>query len=306
MRLITRLDFDGIVCSALLLEQKVIDRFLFVHPKDVQDGKVPATSDDVVANIPYIPGCGLWFDHHASEEERLRLDVLSFKGASRPAPSAAQVVWDYYGGERAFGSRFVPLLAAVNKSDSADLSREEILNPTGWILLSYIADPRTGLGRFNDFRIGHYPLMQEVIQQCRSMSAEEILAQPDVQERVVRYFEQQKLFEEMLRRCCKVYGNVLVTDLMNEPTIYAGNRFLVFALYPEQNIEIRLIWGKDKQNVVFAVGHSIVNRTSNTNVGKLMLAYGGGGHTKVGTCQVEVSEWERVLAELAERLRQDG
>jgi len=306
MRLITRLDFDGIVCSALLLEQNVIDRFLFVHPKDVQDGLVQATCDDVVANIPYIPGCGLWFDHHASEEERLRLDDLDFKGESRPAPSAAQVIWDYYGGEKAFGSRFMPLLAAVNKSDSADLTREEILNPSGWILVSFIADPRTGLGRFSDFKKPHYPLMQEVIQQCRTMSAEEILAQPDMHERVVRYFEQQKRFEDMLKRCCKAYGNVLVTNLMDEPTIFAGNRFLVYALYPEQNIEIRLIWGKDKQNVVFAVGHSIVNRTSKTNVGKLMLEYGGGGHTKVGTCQVEVSQWQRVLAELAERLRQDG
>ncbi|MFB3903741.1 MAG: exopolyphosphatase [Acidobacteriota bacterium] len=306
MRLITRLDFDGIVCSVLLHEKGVIDGYRFVHPKDVQDGKVEATADDVVANVPYIPGCGLWFDHHSSEEERLELEKLKFRGVSRPAPSTAQVIWDYYGGVQSFGSRFLPLLWAVNKSDSAELTKEEILNPTGWILLSYLVDPRTGLGRFNDFRLDHEEFMVELIEHCRTKPVSEILELPDVKERSVAYFEQQQQFEQMLKKSCQVCDNVIVTNLLEQETVHAGNRFLVFALYPRQNIEVRIFWGKGKQNVVFAVGHSIVNRTCRTNVGSLMLEYGGGGHAKVGTCQIPVTQWQRVRSELVERLRQEG
>lgn len=306
MRLLTRSDFDGLASAVLLVENGIIDTYKFVHPKDVQDGKVAVTSNDVLANIPYVAGCGLWFDHHASEDERLEIEKLNFEGACRPAPSSAQVIWDYYGGEKTFKKHFLPLLDAVNKSDSGNLTREEILNPKGWILLSFLMDPRTGLGRFRDYRISNYQLMEDMIQYCRTKTDEDILLIPDVQERSKRYFEQQELFEEMLKRCCEIHGNVIITNLMNEETIYSGNRFLVFALYPEQNIEVRVMWGKNKKNVVFTCGHSILNRTSQTNVGKLMLEYGGGGHEKVGTCQVPIEDWERVLEEIVNRMQKDG
>ena len=306
MRLLTRSDFDGLASAVLLVENGIIDTYKFVHPKDVQDGKVAVTSNDVLANIPYVAGCGLWFDHHASEDERLEIEKLSFEGACRPAPSSAQVIWDYYGGEKTFKKHFLPLLDAVNKSDSGNLTREEILNPKGWILISFLMDPRTGLGRFRDYRISNYQLMEDMIQYCRTKTDEDILLIPDVQERSKRYFKQQELFEEMLKRCCEIHGNVIITNLMNEETIYSGNRFLVFALYPEQNIEVRVMWGKNKKNVVFTCGHSILNRTSQTNVGKLMLEYGGGGHEKVGTCQVPIEDWERVLEEIVNRMQKDG
>ncbi len=306
MRLLTRSDFDGLACAVLLVEKGVVDGYKFVHPKDVQDGKVEVTSDDVMANIPYVSGCGLWFDHHASEEDRLEIEKLDFKGDCRPAPSAAQVIWDFYGGEKTFGTHFLPFLDAVNKSDSGNLTRDEILKPDGWILLSFVMDPRTGLGRFSDYRISNYQLMEDMIQYCRTKTAEEIMQIPDVQERIKRYFEQQTLFEGMLKRCCQIYGNVIVTNLMNEETIYSGNRFLVYALFPEQNIEIRIMWGKNKQNVVFSCGHSILNRTSMTNVGQLMLEYGGGGHQKVGTCQVHAEDWGKVQDSLIERMQKDG
>lgn len=306
MRLLTRSDFDGLASAVLLVEKGIIDSYKFVHPKDVQDGKVAVTSNDVLANTPYVAGCGLWFDHHASEDERLEIEKLNFEGACRPAPSSAQVIWDYYGGEKTFKKHFLPLLDAVNKSDSGNLTREEILNPKGWILLSFLMDPRTGLGRFMDYRISNYHLMEDMIQYCRTKTDEDILLIPDVQERSKRYFEQQELFEEMLKRCCEIHGNVIITNLMNEERIYSGNRFLVFALYPEQNIEVRVMWGKKKKNVVFTCGHSILNRTSQTNVGKLMLQYGGGGHAKVGTCQVPIEDWERVLEEIVNRMQKDG
>ncbi|MBU2644434.1 exopolyphosphatase [bacterium] len=306
MRLLTRSDFDGLVCAVLLVEQGIVDDFAFVHPKDVQDGKIQATENDVLANVPYIPGCGLWFDHHSSEDERLKTVDLNFKGDVRAAPSAAQVIWDYYGGSNAFSKRLMPLLEAVNKTDAGNLSREEILNPEGWIVLSFVMDARTGLGRFKDYRISNHQLMKDMIQYCRTMTAEEIIENYDVQERIMRYFDQQDLFTVMLKKTSEVRGNLVLTNLKNEQTIYSGNRFIIYALYPEQNIDLRVMWGRDSQNVVFACGHSILNRTSKTDVGKLMLKYGGGGHHMVGTCQVPAEKWEGILEEIVTQINADG
>ncbi|MBF0245461.1 MAG: exopolyphosphatase [Planctomycetes bacterium] len=306
MNLLTRSDFDGLVCAVFLKEKNLVDSYTFVHPKDVQDGNVKVGSNDILANIPYVEGCGLWFDHHSSEKDRLKMGEIKFEGRSTKAPSAAQVIWDYYGGEAVFGKRYLSLLEAVNKTDSGNLTREEILNPQGWILLSFVMDPRTGLGRFRDYRISNYALMENMIEYCRTKTVEEILEEVDVRERTTRYLEQQVEFEKMLRACCTVDGNVIVTKIMDEETIYCGNRFVVYALFPEQNIEIRTMWGRQKQNVVFACGHSIINRTSKTDVGRLMLEFGGGGHPMVGTCQVPTEKWEEVLARLVEQMKKDG
>lgn len=304
MRLLTRSDFDGLACAVLLKEAGIIDDYLFVHPKDVQDGKVEVTENDVLANIPYAPGCGLWFDHHTSEAERLQ--DLQFKGDSRPADSAARVIYDYYGGRKKFGPKFDAMMEGVDKADSGRFIAEEILNPEGWALLSFVMDPRTGLGRYRDYRISNYALMMDMIDYCRSMTVDEILAVPDVQERVNRYIEQDVVFREMLEKHTTIRKNVIVTDLRGVEEIFTGNRFMVYALHPEQNISIWLIDGRAKQNAVFAVGHSILNRTSKTNVGSLMLKNGGGGHPKVGTCQVPYEEADRVLAELIEQMNADG
>ncbi len=306
MRLITRSDFDGLACAVLLVEKGIVNEYKFVHPKDVQDGKVEVTENDALANIPYTPGCGLWFDHHVSEKEREKIENFEFKGASVSAPSAAQVIWDYYGGEKAFSSHFIPQLEAVNKSDTADFTREEILYPAGWVLLSFLMDPRTGLGRFSDYRISNYQLMLDMIEYCRTMTADEILDIPDVKERKDRYFRQQEGFIKMLKRNAEVRENVIIVNLMDEDIILSGNRFMIFALFPEQNIEVRVMWGKNKQNVVFSCGRSILNRTSNTNVGMLMYEFGGGGHEGVGTCQVPTAGWKTKLEEIVGRLIKNG
>jgi len=306
MKLITRSDFDGLACAVLLEEKGIIDDYQFVHPKDVQDGKVKVTSNDVLANVPYSPGCGLWFDHHASESTRMDIENLKFEGLLKKAPSAAQVIWDYYGGKKSFNKRLTPLLEAVNKSDSADFLLEEILFAEGWVLLSFIMDPRTGLGLYSDYRISNYQLMLDLIKYCRTMTIEEILELEDVKERTIRYNEHQILYKDMLRRSSRIDRNVVITDLLKEETIYCGNRFIIFASHPDQNIELRLLWGKKKENVVFSVGHSILNKTSKTDVGKLMLKYGGGGHKQVGTCQVPYASFEKVLFEVLEQLKKDG
>jgi nanoRNase/pAp phosphatase (c-di-AMP/oligoRNAs hydrolase) len=306
MRLLTRSDFDGLACAVLLKEAGIIDDREFVHPKDVQDGEVAVTENDVLANIPYVPGCGIWFDHHSSEEERLKLlKEHSFKGESRPAPSCARIIYDYYGGAQKFG-HLDKFMAAVDKSDTAGFTKEEIENPKGWVLLSFIMDARTGLGRYRDYRIGNLQLMDDMIEYCRTKSADEILAIPDVKERIDRYFEHVEPFTQMLKEHSRIDGNVIILDLRDIEQIYAGNRFLIYTLYPEQNISIFIIWGKGKQNTVFTCGYSIINKTSKTDVGSLMLKYGGGGHKAVGTCQVPHDETEKALQDIIDKMKADG
>lgn len=306
MRLVTRSDFDGLGCAALLKEAGAIDDIKFVHPKDVQDGKVEVTENDIVANVPYVPGCGLWFDHHSSEAEREAYGV--FEGCCDPsAPSATHVVYDYYGGAEKFPSDHLrDLVAAVDKADSADMTVDEILHPTGWVMLSFIMDPRTGLGRYKDYRISNYQLMMAMIDYCRTMGVEAILKNLDVEQRVMRYFAQDKVFREMIAANTTTRENVIVVDLRGVEEVYTGNRFVLYSLYPEQNISIQAMWGFQKQNVVMTCGHSIVNRTSNTDVGSLMLKHGGGGHRRVGTCQVPIDEADAILEELVWQMNADG
>ncbi|MDR3144710.1 MAG: exopolyphosphatase, partial [Treponema sp.] len=222
MRLLTRSDFDGLTCGALLYYLGVIDDWLFVHPKDIQDGLVEATENDVLANIPYIKGCGLWFDHHASENERLG-DTSGIPGQNIAAPSCARIIYDYYGGAEKLG-RFSGMVDQVDRVDSGALTRDEITNPQGWILLGFIMDPRTGLGRFRNFTISNYDLMMKLSKACADKTIEEILAMEDVRERLEVYHEQTVLFTEMVKKHSRLDGPVIITDLRGVDPIYAGNR----------------------------------------------------------------------------------
>ena len=296
MRLLTRSDFDGLICAVLLKEAGVMDDWTFVHPKDVQDGKVQCGANDILANVPYAPGCGLWFDHHTSETERLG-DIV-FTGASKHYPSCARVIWEYYGGHKTFPERFDAMLEYVDRSDSGNLTPEDVARPEGWILLSFIMDPRTGLGRYRDYRISNYQLMMRLVDLCRHAPVEAILADADVAERVRRYFEQEELFAAMLRARSKLVGKVLLIDLREQEEIFTGNRFTAYALFPQCNVSVQVIWGKARQNVVITAGKSIFDRSNPVDIGKLMLAYGGGGHRNVGTCQVPEAEAEQILADV--------
>jgi nanoRNase/pAp phosphatase (c-di-AMP/oligoRNAs hydrolase) len=306
-RLITRSDMDGLVCAILLKEIGMIDEITFAHPKDMQDGVIPVSSSDITTNLPYVEGVGLCFDHHASEVERM--------GGERPenyiidskAPSAARVVYDYFGGKERFTRISDDMMVAVDKADSAAFTREDILDAQGWELLSFIMDARTGLGRFRDFNISNYQLMMKLIDYCREHNdIKEILELPDVKERVELYRAHQIKCRGQIERCAKLYRNLVVLDLRREDTIWAGNRFMIYALFPNCNISIHVLWGKNKQNTVFATGKSILNRTSNTDIGSLMLKYGGGGHHAAGTCQVDNLEAEKVLADLVDQINKDG
>jgi len=304
-RLVTRSDFDGLVCAALLKELEILDEVTFVHPKDMQDGLVQITDRDITTNLPYVPGVRLAFDHHQSET--LRLSETAANHIIIPgALSAARVVYDYFGGAARFKQVTEPLMKAVDKADSALFSLEEIRTPTGWILLSFLMDPRTGLGRFRDFRISNYELMMELIDACLEYGIEEILAMPDVAERVALYQEHAGRAQRQLLACSTVHDKLVVVDLRDQDVIHPTNRFMVYALHPGCNMSMHVLWGLKQQNTVFAVGKSIIDRSSTTDVGALMLAYGGGGHEAAGTCQIANAESDGVLAELVKRLTADG
>lgn len=304
-RLVTRSDFDGLVCAVLLKHLNMIDDILFVHPKDMQDGKIEISARDITTNLPYVAGAHLVFDHHLSETLRNTGERANHI-IDADAPSAARVVWQYYGGAEGFPPEWDEMMAAVDKGDSAQFSKDEVLEPSGWDLLNFLMDARTGLGRFRDFRISNYQLMMDLIDYCRTHSIAEILALPDVHERVELYNQQEPLFVDQIKRCSTVHKNLVVLNLQGEDVIHAGNRFVIYALFPECNISIHRMWGLKQQNTVFATGKSIFDRSSQTNVGELMLAYGGGGHHAAGTCQVENDRADAVLQELIERINADG
>jgi nanoRNase/pAp phosphatase (c-di-AMP/oligoRNAs hydrolase) len=305
-RLVTRSDFDGLVCAALLRELDVLEETLFVHPKDMQDGKVEITDRDITTNLPYVAEAFLAFDHHHSETERVggAADNLV---CDPGADSAARVLYDHFGGAERFGQAIsAELMDAVDKADSARFSMDEILQPGGWVLLNFLMDPRTGLGRFREFTISNYELMMVLIDAVRALDVDSVLALPDVRERIALLESHRDLAEEQIRRCATVHDNLVVLDLRDEDVIHVANRFLIYALFPQCNCSIHQLWGRERQNVVFATGASIVNRSCRTDIGSLMLRYGGGGHVAAGTCQIDAAEAPGVLDELIEKITSNG
>jgi nanoRNase/pAp phosphatase (c-di-AMP/oligoRNAs hydrolase) len=305
MRLVTRSDFDGLVCAMILKEKGLIDDIKFVHPKDVQDGKIELSSNDITTNLPFDPRVGLAFDHH--ESELIRLKQVDYKDRyiiDPYAKSAARVVYDYYGGHAELPRISEEIMTAVDKGDSADFTEEEVLNPKDWVLMNFLMDARTGLGRFHDFRISNYELMMKLIDYCVEHPVNEVLELPDVKERVDLYFEQQELFKEQLKRIVRVEDKVAVIDLREEETIYAGNRFMVYAMYPETEISVHVAWGFRKQNTAVMIGKSIINKASNADIGALCLSYGGGGHKNAGTCQLDNDKVDAELPKIIQALNE--
>jgi oligoribonuclease NrnB/cAMP/cGMP phosphodiesterase (DHH superfamily) len=305
MRLITRSDFDGLACAVLLREVEQIDSVDFVHPKDVQDGKVKVGRNDILSNLPYVMGAGLWFDHHSSEIVRNE-DTVSFRGRFEVAPSAARVIYRHYGPGRL--RKYEQLLEAVDKSDAAQLSMEDVTNPTGWMLLSYVMDPRTGLAYHHGYSVSNRDLMMKMIDLIAKHpdDPEVVVDDPDVQERIVRYFAQQEGFARVMRERSRVDRNVIITDLrgLGEPP--AGNRFLIYTMFPDANIQVRVFDGRKGEFVVCAVGHSIFTRTSKTDVGMLLARYGGGGHRGAGTCQLPLDQADAKIAEIIGAIHSNG
>lgn len=305
-RLVTRSDFDGLVCAMILKEKGLIDDIKFVHPKDVQDGKVEITANDITTNLPFDPRVGLAFDHHESELTRnADVDTEGRYIIDGEAKSAARVVYEYYNGAETLPRISTELMEAVDKGDSADFTLDEILHPEGWVLMNFLMDARTGLGRFHDFRISNYELMMELIDACLDHPVEEILEMPDVKERVDLYFDQQEKFTEQVRGLARVEGRVVVLDLREVETIYAGNRFMVYALYPEAQVSVHVAWGFRKQNTAVMIGKSILDKRSQVDIGQICLSYGGGGHRNAGTCQLDNDKVDAALPDIIAKINAD-
>jgi hypothetical protein len=258
------------------------------------------TENDIIANAPYAAGCGLWFDHHSSERERLNLKG-EFKGASQLLPSAAQVIYEYYSVNQAYAGKlmkFKNLVKIAGIVDSAKFSETDILNPQGWILVAFIADPRTGLGYKRSFRISNLALMKRLPGLLRSNTAEEILALPDFKERVKVYHAETSRYKRLLSQHTRNEGDAIIIDFRGIREIPVGNRFMEYVLYPRQNISIRIFDAKIKDFAMITIGHSILNRTSTVDVGSLALKYGGGGHRRVGSCQVKYDDADKTIGEM--------
>ncbi|MBF0614737.1 MAG: exopolyphosphatase [Magnetococcales bacterium] len=305
-RLVTRSDFDGLVSAMLLRDLDIIDEILFVQPKDMQDGRIPITERDIITNLPYVDGAHLVLDHHASEVERAGESLRQNHIIHPEAASAARVVYNHFGGKSAFPHVRDDILDAVDKADSGQLDEDDVLYPKGWMLLNFIMDPRTGLGRFKEFRVSNYQLMMDLIEYCRRHSVEEVLALPDVQERVEFYFEQEELFKTQIQTRTKIHNNLAVLDLRHDDIIYPGSRFMIYALYPQCNISLHVLWGPTRKTTVYALGKSIFNRTSKTHIGSLCLQFGGGGHAAAGTCQVPTSKAIEIRKAIEARILADG
>ncbi|MCW9035031.1 MAG: exopolyphosphatase [Alphaproteobacteria bacterium] len=303
-RLLTRADFDGVVTGVLLKELDMISDVEFVHPKDMQDGKVSVSNSDITSNLPFVDGVHLCFDHHASELTRvgehknLILDT--------EAPSAAHVVYKYFGGKEKFPNISNELLDAVNQADAAQYSEEDILAPTGWTQLNFLMDPRTGLDRIKDHNTSHDDFMRDLIVFCQNPSIDEIMDLPGVRERLETYIENHEHAEMQIRRCAKVEKNLVVVDLRNEDILYPCNRFMVYALFPEANISITVQKRATGDKIELAAGKSILDRSSKSNIGEMMLELGGGGHNAAGTCQVSEADADETLAKLVARITADG
>jgi hypothetical protein len=299
MQLITRADWDGLVCAVLLNRVEKIEGVYFAHPKDMQDGKVPVPKTAVIANLPYHPNCALWFDHHISEEAKAPA-AGQFKGKYGPAPSAARLVYEYYGGGQKF-PEFVELVAVTDKIDSAQLTMDDVTQPTGWVLLSYTIDPRTGV-----VGMTHQAYFLMLVELLQTHSLEEIMQLAEVKARCEQVLADEIRFRRALMINSRQEANVVITDFRGLGDVPTGNRFLVYALFPEANISVRLFDGRGGKFVVAALGHSIFNRTSKTNIGELLKVYGGGGHRGAGTAQFTREEAEAKIGELIEQLKKEG
>ena len=267
----------------------------------MEEGLIAVGKQDIVCDLPYVEGVHLVFNHDFGEQ--LRVGEKENHIVEQGASSAARVLYDYYGGAAAFPDISEEMLVAVDKGDAADFTREEVLHPERWVLLNFILDLRTGLGRFRNFRVSNHELMLSLMDDINRHSIDELLKLPDVGERVELYFRHQEPFKKQVTNTAEVHTNALLFDLRGLDTIYAGNRFVKYALFPDANISIQVMWGFERRNTVITMGKSIFNRTSKVNVGSLMRRYRGGGHEAAGTCQVENNNADTVIAALLDEVR---
>jgi hypothetical protein len=296
MRLVTRGDLDGVTASVLITSMEPVTEIELIHPQDVTDGKFEIREGDLMANLPYHPKAALWFDHHELTTSNMR-PPEGYRGRHRIAPSVARVIYEYYDDPKL--QRFSHLVDETDRFDSAHLTREEVLDPQGVVLLGFTIDSRTGLGRFKDY-------FKDMVEWLKAMPIEQILRQPEVERRVKLITEQNAAFLELLRAHSRPAGNVVITDFRDTAQAPIGNRFLVYTLFPETNVSLRVQWGPEKKFAAVTLGHNIFNRTSKANCGQICSDYGGGGHRGAAACTLDPATAEAKIAEIVARLQREG
>ena len=301
-RLITRSNFDGIVNTALFLKLGIVDEILFVHPKDVQEGKVEVTTDDIVSNLPYVQNAHMAFDHLIDTPDVMKINKNH--ALFTDARSVSEIIYEYYGGEEVFGEELLPLVEAANRSKTANFTEKEVLSPEGWNRLIFLTDPRTGLGRFKNFRISNKALMHALPKMLLDQTIDEILENPDVKERVEVCERYHEAFVEQLERVTFIEDGVAVVDLRHEETIYPGNRYMIYARFPQVHTSIHLLPGVENQNTVLALGASIFNRSQALHMRNLVETHGGGGHENAATCQIAHEEADKVLEKIVSDIKE--
>ena len=300
--LYTRSNFDGIISAALLKEIGIINKVEFVHPKDIQDGKISLGKNDITVGLPYNPEVYMAFDHHSSEYIKTK-DINENYIIELASPSNAGIIYEYFGGKEKFSSNFNNLIDAVDKANCVNFSQNDILNPQGWVMLNFLTDPRTGLGRFKDFTISNYNLMLKLVDLCSKKTIDEIMLDSDILERIDLYNKEKEKNKEQIKRCTKKEDSVYVVDLRNEDIIHVGNRFVIYALFPDCRISIHEFYGRQKQNTVFAVGKSILQKDCIIDLGAMLYELNGGGHMNAATCQVDNDKADDTLIELITRIK---
>jgi hypothetical protein len=292
MRIVTRGDLDGLVSSVLLSQVEDIKDITLIHPQDITDHKFPVEPRDILVNVPFDPRCALWFDHHA---HTVMPGPGGYKGAHGMAPSVARVVFDHYGGASRF-PQYEAMVEATDRFDSANLMREDILDPKGTILLGFLIDPRTGLN--TDFKL----FFPDLVERLREKGVDSLLKDTDLSVRVAVYRKNMTDFLSAIRAHSEVDSNVVVTDFrpLVKPPI--GNRFLVYTAFPQCNVSLRVSWGPGHEFVAVNIGHSILDRSCPVDVGALCREYGGGGHRGAGACVLSPEMADLEIHDLIERL----
>ncbi len=293
MRLVTRGDLDGLVAAVLITTMETVDSLELIHPQEITDGKFMVRKGDILANLPYHPDCDLWFDHHELTESNRKPPAI-LKGKHALLPSVARVVFEYYQSDKL--RQYEPLIAETDRFDSAQLSVDDISDPHGAIQLGFAIDPRTGLGIDKE-------LFLSLVALLKTVDIDTVLATPEISRRAAVCRENDVNALQFLNDHSRAEANVVITDLRGLENIPVGNRFLIYIAFPDCNVSVRAQWGPRKEFVTVNIGHSILNRTCRTDIGRLCSDFGGGGHWGAGACALDPATADTKLAALVARLK---
>jgi hypothetical protein len=298
MRLVTRPDLDGLTCAVILSHCETVDSFEFVHPQQIRDRQVDVGKDDILANVPYHPSCGMWFDNHLLTDSE-STPPQDFRGRYGQAPSAAHLVYEHYAPGHPELSRYEELVRETDRLDSAQLDMNDVLSPEGWTLLGFTLDPKSGLGDVKEYFLDLLPAV-------RTKPIQEVLDLPSVRERARRLREQDRRFREVAVAHSRLDEAVVVTDFRSVDPLPVGNRFLIYTVFPEATVSLRIQRGRAPETISVSVGRSIFNRASRANIGILMSLYGGGGQPGAGACVLPADTADAKIAEIVTALKRNA